>query len=131
MTDLERAMETLSKTEALMMNSHNQAINRLKVQISQLTNSLSEGQKGAIPRQPLTNPKNSFLIHEAQEPNQCNVVHILRSRKQVDNQVSSPLVTIQQKSNSTEASTSANPIQPLQSLKKLKKRSQLKKCISL
>jgi len=45
MTDLERAMKTLFKTQASMMNSHNQAINRLEVQISQLENSLSEHRK--------------------------------------------------------------------------------------
>ena len=97
MTDLERAIKTLSKIQALMMNNHNQTINKLEVQISQLTNSLSERQKGVLPSQPLTNPKNSFPIHEAQdtELNQCNVVYILRLGKQVDNQVSSPQVTIQ------------------------------------
>jgi len=42
MTDLERAMETQSKTQVSMMNNYNQAINRLEVQISQLANSFSE-----------------------------------------------------------------------------------------
>jgi len=42
MSDLERMIETLSKTQASMMNNHNQAINRLKVQIGQLTYSLNE-----------------------------------------------------------------------------------------
>ena len=101
MTDLERAMETLSKIQASMMNSHNQAINRLEVRICQLANSLSERQKRVLPIQPLTNPKNSFPIHEAQDTktNQCNVVHILRPGKHVDNQVSSPPVITQPKSN--------------------------------
>ena len=61
MSNLEKALETLSKIEA----SSNQAINRLEVQISQLANSLSERQKGALSSQPLTNPKNYFPIHEA------------------------------------------------------------------
>jgi len=65
MTDLEKAMKNLSKTQTSMMNSHNQAINRLEVQISQLANSLSERQKEALPSQPFTNPKSSFPIHEA------------------------------------------------------------------
>ena len=65
MTDLERAMENQSKTQASMMNNHNQAINRLEVQISQLANSLSERQNEALSSQPLTNHKNSFPIHEA------------------------------------------------------------------
>ena len=70
-----------------MMNNHIQAINRLEVQISQLVNSLSERQKKALPSQPLTNPKSSFPVHEAQDtqPNQCNVVHVLKSGKEVDN----------------------------------------------
>jgi len=55
MTDLERAIENLAKTQASMMNNHNQAINRLEVQISQLANSLSERQKGALSSKPLTN----------------------------------------------------------------------------
>jgi len=75
-----------------------------------LTNSLSERQKRALPSQPLTNPKNSFPVHEVQDnqPNQYNIVHVLRSGKQVDNQVSSPPVITQRKSNSTETSTFAN-----------------------
>ena len=72
------------------MNSHNQTINRLEVHISQLTDSLNKRQKGALPSQPLPNQKNSFPIHEAEDITlkQCNTVHILRSEKQVDNQVS-------------------------------------------
>jgi len=40
--------------------------------------------------QPLPNPKNQFPIQEAEDigPKQCNTVHILRSGKQIDNQVS-------------------------------------------
>jgi len=69
MTDLERMIENLSKTEASMMNNHNQAINRLKVQIGQLANSFNERQKGTLPSQPLPNPKNSFPINEAEDIN--------------------------------------------------------------
>ena len=74
-----------------MMNTHNQAINRLEVQIGQLANSLNERQKETLPSQPLPNPKNPFPIHEAEDigPSQCNTVHILRSGKWIDNQVSS------------------------------------------
>jgi len=49
MSDFERMIETLSKTQASMMNNHNQAINRLEVQIGQLANSLNERQKGTLP----------------------------------------------------------------------------------
>jgi len=72
------------------MNNHHQAINRLKAQIGQLANSLNERQKGILPSQPLPNSKNPFPIHEAEDigPKQCNTVHILRSGKQIDNQVS-------------------------------------------
>ena len=54
-----------------------------------MANSLNERQKGTLPSQPLPNPKNPFPIHEAEDigPKQCNTVHILRSKKQVDNQV--------------------------------------------
>ena len=83
MSDLERMTETLSKTQASMMNNHNQAINRLEVQIGQLANSLNERQKGTLLSQPLPNPKNPLPIHEAEDtgPSQCNTVHILRSEK--------------------------------------------------
>ena len=68
MLDLERMIETLSKTQASMMNNHNQAINRLEVQIGQLANSPNERQKGTLPSQPLPNPKNNpFPIHEAED----------------------------------------------------------------
>ena len=73
-----------------MMNTHHQDMNRLQVQIGQLANSLNERQKGTLPSQPLPNPKNPFPIHEAEDigPSQCNTVHILRSGKRIDNQVS-------------------------------------------
>jgi len=95
MSDLQKALKTLSKTQVSMMKSHNQTINRLEVQISQLANSLNDKQKGTSPSQPLPNPKNSFPIHEAVDvtPKQCNTIHILRSGKQVDNQVSNALVS--------------------------------------
>jgi len=82
-------IETLSKTQTSMMNTHNQAINRLEVQIGQLANSLNERQKGTLPSQPLPNPKNPFPIHEVEDigPSQYKTVHILRSRKRIDNQV--------------------------------------------
>ena len=62
MSDLERMIETMSKNQASMMNNHNQAINRLEVQIGQLANSLNERQKGTLPSQPLPNSKNPFLF---------------------------------------------------------------------
>ena len=63
------------------MNNHNQAINRLEVQIGQLANSLNERQKETLPSQPLLNPKNPFPINKAEDiiPKQCNTIHILRS----------------------------------------------------
>ena len=83
-------IETLSKTQAPMMNTHHQAINRLEVQIGQLATSLNERQKETLPSQPLPNPKNPFPVHEAEDigQSQCNTVHILRSGKRIDNQVS-------------------------------------------
>jgi len=76
------------------MNSHNQAINRLMVQIGQLVNSFNERQKGTLPSQPLPNPKNPFPINKAKDitPKQCNTVHILWSGKQVHNKVFNPPV---------------------------------------
>jgi len=62
MSDLERMIKTLFKTQTSMMNNHNQAINRLEVQIDQLANLLNERQKGILPSQPLPNPKNPFLF---------------------------------------------------------------------
>jgi len=50
-----------------MMNNHNQAINRLEVQIGQLANSLNKRQKGTLPSQPLPNPKYPFPINEAED----------------------------------------------------------------
>ena len=80
MSDLERMIATLSKNQASMMNIHNQAINRLEVQIGQLANSLKERQKGTLPSQSLPNLKNPFPINEADDIilKQCNTVHILK-----------------------------------------------------
>jgi len=48
--------------------------------------------KGALPSQPLINPKNSSQAYKAQDSqiNQYNVVLTLRSGKKVDNQVYRP-----------------------------------------
>ena len=85
MSNLKRMIEALSKTQASMMNNHNQAINRLEVQIGQLANSLNEKQKGILPSQLLPNPKNLFPINEAEDIilKQCNIVHIFRSEKKL------------------------------------------------
>jgi len=58
--------------------------------MSQLSSSLSERPKGILSSQSLTNPRYSSQSHLAHDEqlNQCNVVHILRLGKQVDNQVS-------------------------------------------
>ena len=53
-----------------------------------------------LPSQSLSNPRNFRQANETQDPNQCNLVHTLRSKKQVDNRVSMPW-------NPTQASTSS------------------------
>ena len=55
--------------------------------MSQLANSQNERLNGTLPSQPVTNPRNSQQVHlaEDQSLNQCNVVHTLRSGKNVDN----------------------------------------------
>ena len=45
MSDLQKALKTLCETQASMMNSHNQAINRLEVQISQLAHLMKDKMK--------------------------------------------------------------------------------------
>jgi len=91
-----------------LLSYHTQAITQLEVQMSQLASSLSERSKGILPCQPLTNPKKFNQAHVAQDSqiNQCNVVHTLRSGKQVDNQVSMPSQPIQHKT--TQVSTSSS-----------------------
>jgi len=75
--------------------------------MSQLTGFLSERPKETLPNQSVANPRNSSQTYLAQKDqmNQCNLIHILRSGKQVDNQVSTP-------SSSTQASTSPSLIPP-------------------
>jgi len=108
-------MKTLIKSQtsfmpsmAQLLSNHTQAISRLEVQISQLASSLSERLKETLPSQPLTNTRNSSQAHGAQDQqiNQCNIVHTLRSGKQVDNQVSMPSTPIQH--NPTQALTSSS-----------------------
>ena len=97
-------MKIYMKNEDSLM----QTIQRLEVQMSQLTNPQNERQKGTLPSHPVMNPKNSQQAHLAkdQSMNQCNAVHIFRSGKKVDNQVSTPSNPIQQ--NHNQASTSSN-----------------------
>ena len=76
--------------------------------MNQLASSLSERPKGTLPSQSLTNARTSSQasLAEDQLSNQCNVVHILRSGKQVDNQVSMPPNPTQH--SPTQASTSSS-----------------------
>jgi len=62
----------------------------IEMQLSQQANPISERQKGTLPSQPLPSPKNPRQANEAQDPNQYNLVHMLRSWEQVNNQVSMP-----------------------------------------
>jgi len=89
-----------------------QTIQRLELQMSKLATLQKERQKGTLPSQPITNPRNSQLAHltEDQSLNQCNIVHTLRLGKKVDNQVSTPTNHIQH--NQSQASTSSNPTPP-------------------
>jgi len=59
-----------------------------------LGNSLDERQKITLPSQPLSNPKNSFPVNEAEDitPKQYNIIFFPRSGKQVDNKVPNPPV---------------------------------------
>ena len=77
--------------------------------MSQLATPQNERQKGTLPSQPITNPRNSQQAHLAEDSslNQCNAVHTLRSGKRVDNQVSTPTHPIRH--NHNQASTSSNP----------------------
>jgi len=60
--------------------------------MSQLANSQSERPKSTLPSQPVTIPRNSSQVYQAEDQkfNQYNIVHTLRSGKKVDNQVSIP-----------------------------------------
>ena len=108
------------------MQNTGQAISRLEVQMSQLAGSLSEKSKGTLPSQLVANPRNSSQAHLAQEDhmNQCNLIHTLRSGKQVDNQVSTL-------SSSKQAFASPSPTHLHLTPTTLKKTSQLKICTSL
>ena len=82
---------------------------RLEVQTSQLANSQNERLKGTLPSQPVTNPRNSYQAHLAEDKplNQCNIIHILRSEKKVNKQVPTPSIPIQH--NHTQAFTLFSP----------------------
>jgi len=72
-------MDNFIKTQ----ESLTQAMSKLEIQLNQQANPLSERPKGTLPSQPLSNPINFRQANEAQDqqPNQCNVVHTLRSGK--------------------------------------------------
>ena len=101
-------MTSFMQNTGELLSNNSQAIFGLEVQMSQLASSPSKRPKGTLPNQPLMNPKTSSQAHLAkdQQLNQCNVVHTLRSGKQVDNQVSMPPNPIQH--NPTQASASSS-----------------------
>ena len=69
--------DAFMQNQGQTLNNHSQAISRLKIQMSQLANSLRERPKGTLPSQPLVNPKNFNQAYEIQDPqiNQCNIIH--------------------------------------------------------
>ena len=77
---MKRYMKNQESLIQTLQNSYTQAITRLEVQISQLANSQNERLKGTLPSQPVTNPRNSYQVHLAEDQplHQCNVVHALR-----------------------------------------------------
>ena len=76
-SNMERKVDTLVKSQETLA----QVMTRIDMQLSQQANPISERQKGTLPSQPLPNPRNPRQANEAQNPNQCNLVHILRSEK--------------------------------------------------
>ena len=72
LSNMERKVDTLVKSQ----DTRAQVLTRIEMQLNQ-----QERQKGTIPSQPLPNPMNPRQANEAQDPNQCNLVHTLRSEK--------------------------------------------------
>ena len=77
------------QTTSQLVNSNTQAIFCLEMQLSQLAITISEREKEKWPSQSEPNPK--ILIDQQSQPegqfNHVNVIHTLRSGRQVDNQV--------------------------------------------
>jgi len=74
LSNMERRMDTFNKTQETLI----QIMTRIEAQLSQQANQISERPKGTLPSQALPNPKNFRQVNEAQDPNQCNLVHTLR-----------------------------------------------------
>ena len=70
LSNIERKVDTLIKSQYTLP----QVMTRIEMQLSQ-----QERQKGTPPSQSLPNPRNLRQDNEAQDPNQCNLVHMLRS----------------------------------------------------
>jgi len=83
----EKNSTDFEKILASFIQNTGQAISRLEVQMSQLASPLSERPKRTLPCQPVANPRDSNQAHLAQEDqmNQYNLIHTLRSGKQIDN----------------------------------------------
>ncbi|XP_074374216.1 uncharacterized protein LOC141714604 [Apium graveolens] len=75
-------MQTMTQDRQLL-NSNAQAISKLKVQMSQLANTICEREKNKFPSQPEVNPK--FPLN--QRPHDVNAIISLRSGNQVRNRV--------------------------------------------
>jgi len=85
---LEKTFNNFMQTTTQMLNTNHQAITRLELQVSQMATQVGEMEKRTFPSQPVANPKDvrSTPFNRAQ----VNVIHTLRSRKEVDNQVVMP-----------------------------------------
>ena len=83
---MERKVDTLVKNQETLA----QVMTKIEMQLRQQTNPISEREKRTLPSQPLLNPRSPWQANENQDPNQCNLVRMLRSGKQVLNQISMP-----------------------------------------
>jgi len=70
-------MDSFLKSQEIVM----QTLSRFGDQMSQLAIPVNERQQGTLPSQPLQNPRNTTQANEAQDTNQCNLVHTLSREK--------------------------------------------------
>ena len=61
LSNMERKVDTLVKSQETLA----QVMTRIEMQLSQQANPISERQKGTLPSQPLSNPKNPRQANEA------------------------------------------------------------------
>jgi len=84
---MEKNFNSFMQSTNQLLQSNQQAIQQLTLQMSKMSSQMSERERGTFPSQPEINHRDTRANNNTSNLAQLNAIHVLRSGKEVDNQV--------------------------------------------